>query len=39
MGGWGIGLIMNFVQVFVWPKGGERASIEKEVEKIKREQR
>ena len=39
LGGWGIGLIMNFVQVFVWPKGGDRAAIAKEVEKIKREGR
>ena len=39
LGGWGIGIIMHFVQVFAWPKGGERAAIEKEVDKIKREQR
>jgi hypothetical protein len=39
LGGWGIGLIMHYIQVFVWPKGGNRTAIEKEVEKIKREQR
>jgi len=39
LGGWGIGLIMHFLQVFVWPSGGDKAAIEKEVEKIKRENR
>jgi len=38
LGGWGIGLIIHFFQVFVWPSGGDRAAIAKEVEKIKREQ-
>ncbi|MFC2014814.1 2TM domain-containing protein [Chloroflexota bacterium] len=36
LGGWGIGLIMHYIQVFVWPKGGDRAAIAKEVENIKR---
>ncbi|MFC1952622.1 2TM domain-containing protein [Chloroflexota bacterium] len=37
LGGWGIGLIMNFIRVFVWPSGGDKTAIEKEVEKMKRE--
>ena len=37
IGGWGIGVLFNFVEVFVWPKGGERAAIAKEAEKLKRE--
>ena len=39
IGGWGIGVLFNFLEVFIWPKRGNRAAIEKEVEKIKREQR
>ncbi|MFC2006733.1 2TM domain-containing protein [Chloroflexota bacterium] len=39
IGGWGIGLLANFVEVFVWPKGGDRTAIAKEVEKMKREGR
>jgi len=38
LGGWGIGLIMHFTQVFVWPKGRDRTAIAKEIEKIKKEQ-
>ena len=37
IGGWGIAIVINYVEVFVWPKGGDRAAIEKEAEKIKRE--
>ena len=37
IGGWGIGVVMNFIEVFVWPKGGERTAIAREVEKMKRE--
>ena len=37
IGGWGIGVLINFVEVFVWPKGSDKGAIEKEVEKIKRE--
>ena len=39
IGGWGIGVLFNFIEVFVWPKGRDRAAIEKEAERIKREQR
>jgi len=39
IGGWGIGVLFNFIEVFVWPKGGDTAAIEKEAEKIKRERR
>ncbi|MFC1952844.1 2TM domain-containing protein [Chloroflexota bacterium] len=39
LGGWGIGLIMHFIQVFIWTSGGDRAAIAKEVEKIKRERK
>jgi hypothetical protein len=38
IGGWGIGVLVNFVEVFIWPKWRDKAAIEKEVEKIKREQ-
>ena len=39
IGGWGIGVLANFIEVFIWPKGGDKAAIEKEAEKIKRERR
>jgi len=39
IGGWGIGVLFNFIEVFIWPKGRDRAAIEKEAEKIKRERR
>ena len=39
IGGWGIGLLFNFIEVFVWPKGGDRTAIEKEADKIRKEQR
>ena len=38
IGGWGIGLLFNFIEVFVWSKKGDRAAIEKEAEKIRKEQ-
>ena len=37
IGGWGVAIIINYIEVFVWPKGGDRAAIEKEAEKMKRE--
>ena len=38
IGGWGIGLLFNFIEVFVWSQKGDRAAIEKEAEKIRKEQ-
>ncbi|MFC1953863.1 2TM domain-containing protein [Chloroflexota bacterium] len=35
IGGWGIFIILDYFKVFVFSKGGYRAAIEKEVEKIK----
>ena len=37
IGGWGFFIIIDYIKVFIWPKGGDRAAIEKEVEKLKRE--
>jgi hypothetical protein len=37
IGGWGIFIILDYFKVFVFPSGGDKAAIEKEVEKIKRE--
>ena len=39
LGGWGLGIIFNFFDAFVWVKKRDKGAIEKEVEKIKREQR
>ena len=39
IGGWGIGLLFNFLDVFVWQRRGDKGAIEKEAEKIRREQR
>lgn len=39
LGGWGIGIISHFLAVFVFNQGWDRSSIEKEAEKIRREQR
>ena len=38
LGGWGIGLLFHFLGVFVFGRKSDRAAIEKEAEKIKREQ-
>ncbi|MFC1971410.1 2TM domain-containing protein [Chloroflexota bacterium] len=38
IGGWGVGVLFNFLDVFVWQRRGDRAAIEKEAEKIRREQ-
>jgi len=35
IGGWGIAIIVNFVEVFLWPKGSDQTAIEKEVDKIR----
>ena len=39
LGGWGIGLLFHFLGVFVFERKPDRAAIEKEAEKIRREQR
>ncbi|MFC2013133.1 2TM domain-containing protein [Chloroflexota bacterium] len=39
IGGWGIGVLLNFLEVFVWENRGDKGAIEKEAEKIRREQR
>ena len=39
IGGWGIGVLFNFLDVFVWQRRGDKGAIEKEAEKIRREQR
>ena len=39
LGGWGIGLLFHFLGVFVFGGKSDRASIEKEAERIRREQR
>ena len=38
LGGWGIGILFHFLGVFVFKKKPDEAAIEKEAEKIKREQ-
>jgi hypothetical protein len=37
--GWGIGISIHFFQVFVWEYRSDKAAIEKEAEKIRREQK
>ena len=39
IGGWGIGVMFNFLDVFVWQRRGDKVAVEKEAEKIRREQR
>ena len=39
IGGWGIGLIFHFLGVFVFEGKSSRTAIEKEMEKIRREQK
>jgi hypothetical protein len=36
--GWGIGLLMHFLGTFVFGRRSDRAAIEREAEKIRREQ-
>ena len=38
LGGWGVFVLLNFLQVFVLPGKGDKAAIEKEVDKIRRQQ-
>jgi hypothetical protein len=38
LGGWGIGLLFHYLEVFVFENLSNRAAIEKEAERIKREQ-
>ena len=38
LGGWGIGLIIHAINTFVFEAKSDRVAIEKEAEKIKREQ-
>ena len=37
LGGWGIGILFHFLGVFVFGRKSDRAAIEKEAEKIRRE--
>jgi len=39
LGGWGIGILFHFLGVFVFGRKSDRTAIEKEAERIKREQR
>ena len=39
LGGWGIGLLLHYLFVFVFEGKSGRAAIEKEAEKIRREQK
>ncbi len=39
LGGWGIGLVFHFLEAFVFEQKLDRAAIEKEAEKIRRQQR
>ena len=38
LGGWGIGLVFHFLGVFVFGRKSDKAAIEKEAEKIRKEQ-
>ena len=39
LGFWGLGVLFNFIEVFVWTRRGDKGAIEKEADKIRREQR
>ena len=39
LGGWGIGLAVHCLDVFVFQRKSDRIAIEKEVEKLRREQK
>jgi len=39
LGFWGLGVVFNFFDVFVWPRKRDKGAIEKEAERIRREQR
>ena len=36
LGGWGVFVLLNFLQVFVFPGKGDKAAIEEEADKIRR---
>jgi hypothetical protein len=38
LGGWGIGILFHFLGTFVWEWKSDKAAIEREAEKIRREQ-
>ena len=38
LGFWGLGVLFNFFDVFVWSKKHDKSAIEKEAEKIRKEQ-
>ena len=38
LGGWGIGILFHFLGVFVFERKSDRAAIEKEAERIRKEQ-
>ena len=39
LGFWGLGVVFNFFEVFAWPRRRDERAIEKEAEKIRRQQR
>ncbi len=39
LGFWGLGVLFNFLDVFVWPRVRDQRAIEKEAERIRREQK
>ena len=39
LGGWGIGILFHFLGVFVFGGKSDRGAIEKEAERIRREQK
>ena len=39
LGGWGIGILCHFLSVFVFVGKSDKSAVEKEVEKVEREQR
>jgi hypothetical protein len=38
LGFWGLGVLFNYLDVFVWTRKGSKEAIEREAEKIRREQ-
>ena len=38
LGGWGIGLVFHFLEVFVFERKSDKTAIEKEAERIRKEQ-
>lgn len=39
LGFWGLGVLFNFLDVFVWPRARDKRAIEKEVDRIRKEQK